>query len=141
MDPTPSVIEEAIDGYGVKYIMQAMDRLTHRFGKDEHGGCWVWCGTTKSSGSGGSYKSGRLSFTLRGRKAFVLVHRIALRLSIGHPLIGLALHKCGNSLCVNPDHLYEGTTADNARDTVFQSGRMTDEKKREIALSRIGGVE
>jgi hypothetical protein len=27
-----------------------------------------------------------------------------------------ALHRCGNRLCYNPDHLYAGTDKDNARD-------------------------
>ena len=34
----------------------------------------------------------------------------------------LVLHKCHNRKCVNPEHLYQGTYTDNARDTV-KAGR------------------
>lgn len=30
----------------------------------------------------------------------------------------LILHRCGNKKCLNPDHLYEGTDADNGKDRI-----------------------
>lgn len=46
------------------------------------------------------------------------VHRLALERKLGRPIQpGLyALHHCDYASCVNPDHIYEGTNADNQRD-------------------------
>lgn len=48
------------------------------------------------------------------------VHRLALERKLGRPIRSgyQALHTCDYQSCINPDHLYEGTPADNARDTI-----------------------
>lgn len=53
-------------------------------------------------------------------------HALALRLSLGRSLgPGMfALHKCHNPPCINPEHLYEGTQADNVRDA-WDRGTLT----------------
>jgi hypothetical protein len=47
------------------------------------------------------------------------VHRWALERKLGRP-IKPALHTCDWKSCVNPDHLYEGTNKDNARDLALR---------------------
>jgi hypothetical protein len=46
------------------------------------------------------------------------VHRLVLERKLGRTLRPgyFALHTCDYSICVNEDHLYEGTQADNGRD-------------------------
>jgi hypothetical protein len=48
------------------------------------------------------------------------VHRLALERKLGRPIKPgfKALHECDYPPCVNPDHLYEGTDADNVHDTM-----------------------
>jgi len=47
----------------------------------------------------------------------VRAHRVSYALYVGPISKDLKiLHKCNNSKCVNPDHLYMGTHADNMRD-------------------------
>lgn len=76
---------------------------------DGNGGCWIWEGNVSNNGYG--------RVTLLGVN--FLAHRVSYELYMG--LISEdkgVLHKCGNKLCVNPEHLYLGDAQDNARDWV-----------------------
>jgi hypothetical protein len=76
-------------------------------------GCWEWQGHSP-------VKSGYGRISIKGRR--VLVHRLMMGEPDGH-----VLHKCDNTKCVNPEHLYVGTHADNMRDKK-ERGRCPDMK-------------
>lgn len=80
-------------------------------GEDE---CWLWTGAVNYKGYG------RISFGGRGNGE-VSAHRTSLEIKLGRPIQDgmLACHKCNNPLCVNPNHLYEGTYSDNFNDAVL----------------------
>jgi hypothetical protein len=84
-----------------------IDRLTEKRGPD---GCWEWVGGRNTAGYG--------LIKINGRTMHVT--RYILGVKIGRPLIAseLALHRCDNPPCVNPDHLFVGSTKDNYDDMV-----------------------
>ncbi len=75
--------------------------------------CWVWQGSFQKSGKHGQalYPNVRVKGkTWRGhRLAFVLFHGAI-------PAGNHILHKCDNTKCVNPAHLFSGTHVDNMQD-------------------------
>ena len=80
--------------------------------------CWEW----QAGVNHGGY--GQFTITLSTmRDTTVLAHRVAWMLVRGSVPVGKCLcHKCDNPRCVNPDHMFIGTRADNNRD-MFRKGR------------------
>lgn len=78
------------------------------------GRCWLWTG--RKSGKSHINNYGRTKEN--GRQ--LMAHRVAWELSKGRKLPrGKALlHTCDNPPCVNPNHTYPGTAADNHRDMI-----------------------
>lgn len=76
-------------------------------------GCWIWMGTVSAQGYG--MMKGHVSDGV-GR---ISVHRTTYEATFGAIPDGHSvLHRCDNTLCCNPSHLFTGTQADNMRDKV-----------------------
>lgn len=76
-------------------------------------GCWVWGGGISSTGYGVFWMEGK------NRNS----HTVAYEFFVGEIGDWWVLHTCDNKACVNPEHLYLGSHADNTKDAV-ERGRM-----------------
>lgn len=97
--------------------------------------CWAWTGARYAA------KHGYGCININGRR--FLAHRLSLTLKLGRPIAdGLfACHTCDVKLCVNPDHLYEGTHAQNMRDVRERSRAAYGERSGRRRLSEAEIVE
>lgn len=86
--------------------------------------CWMWLGWQRPGGYG-QIKVGKYN---------IAVHRFSYELHNGSIPDGLLVcHDCDNRMCVNPDHLWPGTQADNNADKE-QKGRGVYPKGRIVPL-------
>jgi hypothetical protein len=72
----------------------------------ELGNCWEWTASHHRQGYG--------NYTYKGK--YILCHRLSWILTNGDPQGLCVLHKCDNTACVRPDHLFLGTQVDNIHD-------------------------
>lgn len=123
------------------YCSTVCSNIAARFNPDRHiwpkvdksGACWIWTGKTDIDGYGifGMSRNKRT----RNYKA----HRWAWETFRGPIPAGMwVLHNCpggDNRACMNPDHLYLGTNAENTRDRIERGRHLVGEQHYRAKLT------
>ena len=96
-----------------------IDDYWNKVNKETSTGCWEWTGRLTKDGYGG--------FKMNHQD--MQVHRWSMVFK-GHNIAELVVcHKCDNPKCVNPDHLFLGTQADNVRDMIAKGRYVKPQSK------------
>ncbi len=91
--------------------MIPIDRFNEKFVVDEVTHCWNWVA--------GKARGGYGMFWFEGKT--MPAHRWAYNYWMGSiPLNQFVCHACDNPSCVNPNHLWTGTSMDNVSDMVLK---------------------
>lgn len=90
-------------------------------------GCWEWRG-------GCDKKTGYGKIRINSKSNFI--HRVMYELYNGEIAEGMFIcHKCDNPPCCNPDHLFQGTHADNMRDKTKKGRQSKGERNGAARLT------
>lgn len=91
--------------------------------------CWEWTGNLTAKGYG----------AVRIKGVTFSAHRLSWLLFNGGGLTKLqVLHKCDNPKCINPDHLFLGTNADNLADRQKKGRQARGETHHKSKLTEDG---
>lgn len=101
----------------MRWNLTPLQRFNDKWIPEPNSGCWLWSGAVNE-----------IDREVRGYMWYKGGHRRASRISwdLRHGIIpeGLnVLHKCDTPLCVNPDHLFLGTTRENVHDSIKKGRR------------------
>ena len=91
--------------------MTVQERFDDKYIPEPNSGCWLWVGASDKKGYG------RFRTDRKEGRSIDIAHRFSWMLYVGPLEDGQPLlHKCDVPCCVNPDHLFIGSLADNNQD-------------------------
>lgn len=116
-------------------VASVRERFERHYIPEPNSGCWLWIGCCDHVGYG-HFKMGTGCSPSKA-------HRVVWELYCGPIPRGLCvLHKCDMPPCVNPEHLFLGTHADNAADRgrkhreFHPAGELHPMRKIDLAAAR-----
>jgi len=105
------------------------DRFLMKTERGEDDECWNWIGS----------KNGQERGLIQFKKSSISAPRVCWVMNFGSIPKGLFVcHTCDNPSCINPQHLFLGTNADNIQD-MYDKGRREAHKGEKCATSILTG--
>lgn len=100
------------------------ERFHEKYHTEPNSGCWLWVGASNKNGYGA------IQTGLWKKSKVEPAHRVSYKIFHGVELASsqVICHRCDNPSCVNPDHLFLGTHADNAADKVKKGRHIIGDK-------------
>ena len=107
---------------------ETINRFNAKWVADPETGCWRWIGAHLPAGYGILKK--------KGERTYHYAHRLSYEMHTGLPSKGKhVLHKCDHPWCVNPDHLFIGTSHDNHMDQKQKNRHLAGQKNGNAKIS------
>lgn len=92
--------------------VNVIENFLNKIQLDNKSGCWNWIASKNKNGYG------YFGFKGKVQKS----HRVSYQIYIGEiPLNFKILHRCDNTSCVSPFHLFVGTQKDNVDDMILKN--------------------
>lgn len=108
--------------------------MSHVVKSDE--GCWIWVGSKVPAGYGKLWIGSRVE----KNKTCWFAHRLMWRMVFGNiPDCLCVCHECDNPSCVNPEHLFLGTTQDNVDDRISKGRSRYHEGRNKLVEGQCHG--
>lgn len=99
--------------------MGVWERIEKYTMPEPNSGCWLWNGACGNDG----YPRITIGSLKDNSKRSARVSRLVCEKIHGLPDNMQALHRCDNVNCVNPDHIYPGTSSQNTKDCIDRNRR------------------
>lgn len=103
-------------------------RFDTKWKLDEQTGCWLWTASCAGKGYG--------QIKIPGTRRQIYAHRLSYILHKGKVGRGKHVcHTCDNPKCVNPEHLFVGTSKDNHQDMKRKGRHLFGSKNNQSRLT------
>ena len=112
-----------------EYYAESIKTRLSNYTVDQETGCWNFNGYIQKTGYGSIAIGNRLGLSQ-------IAHRLSYHFNVG-PFDStlFVCHTCDNRKCINPEHLFLGTAADNNRDKMIK-GRSVKGQQRSTHCKR-----
>lgn len=105
-----------------------IDRFNEKWVADEETGCWLWTGATVKGGYG-QIKIPLQRHQHRAHRLSFMIHKGAV------PKGKHVCHSCDTPACVNPEHLFLGSSSDNHQDMKAKGRHLFGERNAQAKLT------